>query len=58
MKRMTSILALLTMMMGLSTSVKAQQTWDFTKTPASDVAALNAATSEWTYTETNSGPYC
>ena len=49
MKRLTSILALLAMMMGLSTSVKAQQTWDFTQTPKSDVAALEAATSEWSF---------
>ena len=50
MKRLTSILALLAMMMGLSTSVKAQQTWDFTQTPESDIRFLNAASSEWNLT--------
>ncbi len=34
-------------------SVAAQTKWDFTQTPASDVAALSAATSEWKYTETS-----
>ena len=51
MKRMTFILTMLAIMMGLSTSVKAQKTWDFTQTPESDVTALGRATSEWTYVE-------
>ncbi len=29
------------------------QTWDFTQTPDADVAALKAATSEWSYTESS-----
>ena len=32
---------------------QAQTKWDFTQTPASDVAALSAATSEWAYTESS-----
>ena len=33
------------------TSMQAQQKWDFTQTPADDVTALAAATTEWAYTE-------
>ncbi|MBQ8066372.1 MAG: pectate lyase [Prevotella sp.] len=51
MKKVLAILTLLALMMGQSTSVKAQQTWDFAQTFDADVAALTAATSEWTYTE-------
>lgn len=32
-------------------AVSAQQKWDFTQTSDSDVAALTAATTEWSYTE-------
>ncbi len=39
------------LVLGLNAS--AQQTWDFTQTPESDITALTNATSEWTYTEAN-----
>lgn len=44
-------LFLIAMMSVLGAS--AQQTWDFTATSDADVAALKAATSDWTYTESS-----
>lgn len=45
-KILFSIIALLGVL-----NANAQTKWDFTQTPESDVAALSAATTEWTYTE-------
>ena len=48
MKKLTTILSLMLLMMSIAVNA---QTWDFTKTPADDVTALMAATTEWTFTE-------
>ena len=50
MKKISFIFTMMALLLGLGTGVKAQ-TWDFTQSNADDVAALKAATSEWTYTE-------
>ena len=50
MKKLTTILTVMLLMMGMTVNA---QTWDFTKTPADDVTALMAATTEWTFTENN-----
>ena len=47
-KILFSIIALLGVL-----NVSAQTKWDFTQTPESDVAALMAATTEWSYTESS-----
>ena len=49
MKKLIAITAMLLAVVGM----KAQQTWDFSVENASDVAALKAATSDWTYTESS-----
>ena len=52
MKKISFIFTMMALLLGLGTGVKAQ-TWDFTQSNADDVAALKAATSEWTYTESS-----
>ena len=47
-KILFSIIALLGVL-----NASAQTKWDFTQTPESDVTALTAATTEWTYTESS-----
>ena len=51
MKKIMTFITTMLLLMGVN--VNAQQTWDFSKTPETDVAALAAATTEWEYTETN-----
>ena len=50
---MTFILTMLAIMMGLSTTVKAQQAWTFATVSASDQTNLNADTQNWTYESDN-----
>ena len=50
MKKIMTFITTMLLLMGVN--VNAQQTWDFSKTPETDVAALAAATTEWDYTET------
>lgn len=52
MKRLYTILSVMLMCCALNMNAQ-EKTWDFTSTPESDVTALAAATTEWTYTETN-----
>ena len=52
MKRLTSILTLLVLMLGLNISVKAQS-WDFGFVSETDQANLNADTNHWTYEPSN-----
>lgn len=52
MKRLTSILTLLVLMLGLNISVKAQS-WDFGFVSETDQANLNADTNHWTYESSN-----
>lgn len=52
MKRLTSILTLLVLMLGLNMSVKAQS-WDFGFVSETDQANLNADTNHWTYESSN-----
>ena len=52
MKRLTSILTLLVLMLGMGVNVKAQ-TWDFASVDASDQENLNADTQNWIYESSN-----
>jgi hypothetical protein len=55
MKRLTSILTLLVLMLGMGMTVKAQ-TWDFASVDAGDQENLNADTQNWQYeSTTNAG---
>ena len=53
MKRMTYVFAMMALLLTVSMGLNAQTSWDFTQSNAADVAALKAATNEWTYTESS-----
>ena len=53
MKRLTYVFAIAAMLLGLTNSVKAQQSWSFSTVSATDQTNLNADTQNWVYESSN-----
>ncbi len=53
MKRLTYVFAIVAMLLGLTNSVKAQQSWNFSTVSATDQTNLNADTQNWVYDSSN-----
>lgn len=53
MKRITYIFALVAMMLGLTSGLKAQQSWSFASVSTTDQTNLNADTQNWVYESSN-----
>lgn len=53
MKRLTYVFAIVAMLLGLTNSVKAQQSWSFSSVSTTDQTNLNADATNWTYESGN-----